>query len=271
MEAIGLAGSVASIVDILAKSVNFLLNLQTKYKQADLTVSLLIGQLSTLKAALNQISEWITSKGCKVLVLALDDRIKSFDRNPDHTLNSRGKAQLLWEENGTTDYLNHLSNHISALNLLLTALQCRSLFEQRDLLQSDESRRIVNQIGDDKSSLLWLRDVNSNHSRTSISTENSQMLDTIFDFDREIFNSKAYQAAIRSNMRQALSNKADTIAKRDRLPLDTLTDALDHVQLDDSEDVQTVREQSLSPFAILDEPIGDLRLGPVRRERGTNA
>lgn len=142
MEAIGLAGSVVSIVDILAKSVNFLLNLQTKYKQADLTVSLLIGQLSTLKAALNQISEWITSslvavsqheqlvsdltisiEGCKVLVLALDDRINSFDRNADHTLNSRGKAQLLWEENGTTDYLNHLSNHINALNLLLTALQ----------------------------------------------------------------------------------------------------------------------------------------------------
>lgn len=130
-------------------------------------------------------------------------------------------------------------------------------------MQSDESRRIVNQIEDDKSSLLWLRDVNSDHSRASISTENSQMLDTTFDFDREIFNSKAYQAAIRSNMRQALSNKEDTTAKRDGFPLDTLTDALDYVQLDDSEDVQTVREQSLSPFAILDGPIGDLRLGPL--------
>lgn len=64
-------------------------------------------------------------------------------------------------------------------------------------------------------------------------------------------------------MRQALLSKADTITKRDRLPLDTLIDTLDHVQLDDSEDVQTVREQRLSPFAILDEPIGDLRLRPL--------
>lgn len=130
------------IVDILAKSVNFLLNLQTKYKQADLTISLLIGQLSTLKAALNQISEWITSsliavsqheqlvldltisiEGCKVLVSALDDRINSFERNAAHTLNSLGKAQFLWEEKGTANYLNYLSNQISALNLLLTALQ----------------------------------------------------------------------------------------------------------------------------------------------------
>lgn len=142
VSAIGLVGSVFSIVDVLAKSVNFLLNLQTKYKQADLTVSLLIGQLSTLKAAMNQISEWITSsladvpqheqlvsdltlsiEGCKILVSALDDRINSFDRNAAHSLNSFGKAQLLWEGNGTNEYLNHLSHQITALNLLLTALQ----------------------------------------------------------------------------------------------------------------------------------------------------
>lgn len=129
--AIGLEGSVVGIVDLLAKSVNFLLDLQTKYQHPDLTVSLLIRQLSTLKAALNQICEWITSspvavpqheqlvldltvsiEGCKVLVSALDDRINSLDR-----------TQFLWEENGTTDYLNHLSNQISVLNLLLTALQ----------------------------------------------------------------------------------------------------------------------------------------------------
>lgn len=142
VSAIGLAGSVVGIVDVLAKSVNFLLNLQTKYKQADLTVSLLIGQLSTLKAALNQISEWITSRldsipqheqlvsdltisiqSCEFLVSALDDRINSFERNAAHTLNALGKAQLLWEESGTTAYINLLNNQINALTLLLTALQ----------------------------------------------------------------------------------------------------------------------------------------------------
>lgn len=95
---------------------------------------------------------------------------------------------------------------------------CLSLFEQRDLLQTDESRRIVNLIKDDMSSLLWLRDEDSHHSRISISTENSHMLNKIFDFDHEIFNSKVYQVAIRSNMRQALSKKADTTAQRERFP-----------------------------------------------------
>ena len=112
-------------------------------------------------------------------------------------------------------------------------------------MQSDESRRIVNMVEDDKSSLLWLRDDNSYHSRMSILTENSQLLDTRFDFDREIFNSKAYQVAIRSNMRQALSNKTDTRLRRETFPLRPLANAFNHLQLDDSEDAQTVREERL--------------------------
>lgn len=140
--AIGLAGSVVGIGKILAKSVNFLLNLQQNYKHADLTVSLLIGQLSTLKAALDQICDWITSslvsvpqheqlvldltnsiEACKILVSALDHRISSLDRNAAHSLNASGRARFLWEESGTTDYSNLLSNQISALHLLLTASQ----------------------------------------------------------------------------------------------------------------------------------------------------
>lgn len=133
-------------------------------------------------------------------------------------------------------------------------------------MQSDESRRIVNLVEDDMSSLRWLRDENSHDSRKSILTENSQMLDTDFDFDREIFNSKVYKAAIRSTMRQALSGKADKLVRRERFPLDSLTHSFDHVRLDDNdnEDTQTIREERLGPFlsgtALLDEE--KLELGP---------
>lgn len=130
--------------------------------------------------------------------------------------------------------------HLSAL---ADSFQSRSLFEQRDLLQSDQSHRIVDQVEDDMSSLLGLRDGNSRLSRTSISTKNSQMLDAIFDFDREIFRSKAYQVAMRSNMKQALSSKANTTTQRERHSLGTFTDAFDHVRLDDNEDALTVRAQ----------------------------
>jgi hypothetical protein len=142
ISATGLATSLISTVDIIARSVSFLLALQTRYRQADLTVSLLIGQLSTLKAALNQICEWIKTKlvavprheqlvkdlnvsieGCKVLLLVLDERIVSCERSEDDSLNAMGKARLLWAGSDIDQYLAQLNNHIIALNLLLTALQ----------------------------------------------------------------------------------------------------------------------------------------------------
>ena len=137
-----LAGSVVGIVDVIGRSLSYLLDLQTKYRNANLTVSLLIGQLSTLKAALNQISEWITARlvgvpqheqlvadldisleACKILILVLDNRISCLGRGATSELRAVDKAQFLWEEKGMNDYLNHLNNQINALNLLLTALQ----------------------------------------------------------------------------------------------------------------------------------------------------
>lgn len=139
---ISLVGSVVSIVDVIGRSLSYLLDLQTKYRKANLTISLLIGQLSTLKAALNQISEWITAslvgvpqheqlvadldvsiEACKILILVLDDRISCLERGAISELRTVDKVQFLWEEKGMTDYLNHLNNQINALNLLLTALQ----------------------------------------------------------------------------------------------------------------------------------------------------
>ncbi len=48
----------------------------------------------------------------------------------------------------------------------------------------------------------------------SVVTENSDRLDMKFPFDGEIINSRAYQTAIRSSIRQALSRKGDKTAQR---------------------------------------------------------
>lgn len=147
VSAVGLTASVFGCVKIITTSINSLLVLQTKYKQADLTVQLFLGQLSTLRAALNQICEWITVslvgvsrheqlvsdliisiEGCQVLLLILSDRIASLDRNGVdqdgvEPLSIRGKTRLLWDENESNQYLSHMNNQIGALNLLLTAVQ----------------------------------------------------------------------------------------------------------------------------------------------------
>ena len=72
------------------------------------------------------------------------------------------------------------------------------MHDQNILLHNDESRHIMHLVKDDTSSLLWLKDTDSNFGRQSMFSESSSKLDVNLDYDFKIFNSKPYQAAIRS-------------------------------------------------------------------------
>lgn len=138
--AIGIASAVLSVANLLAKNITALSDLQSRYGAADLKISLLIGQLSTIKAALNQIakllegnrsirdneliSDFSLSLECvEAVVVILDDKVSRAQRNSANTLSFRNKAKFMWDEKTMDDYLNLLNNQIHALNLLLTALQ----------------------------------------------------------------------------------------------------------------------------------------------------
>lgn len=138
--AIGLAGSVISIIDVCTRSLNSLMNIQARYQQADLAVRLLLTQLSTLRAAISQISEWISSSydpfpstlqvdlemslsGCKVLIETLSGYLTSREWDRDVKLNAWQKTQYLWQENERQNFQTLLSHQIAALQLFLTALQ----------------------------------------------------------------------------------------------------------------------------------------------------
>lgn len=142
VSAVGLVGSVLGIIDIVTRSIQTLQTLQTKYKGADLTVSLLIGQLSTLKAALFQISEWINAslvnapqhrqlvadltvslQCCEVLMRVLSARSSELQRTDSGSLSAMAKGKFVWEETDRRDFLDHLNHQTNALNLLLTAFQ----------------------------------------------------------------------------------------------------------------------------------------------------
>lgn len=139
---VGVTGAIVGIIDVITRSVRSLCYLQAKFKGTNLTISLLVGQLSTLKAALNQISEWIDTslvavqkhqrlvfdlkvslESCKVVIQLLGDRICQFEQINGNTVSVQGRILYLWGQSGITEYLNHLNNQTSALNLLLTALQ----------------------------------------------------------------------------------------------------------------------------------------------------
>lgn len=121
----------------------------------------------------------------------------------------------------------------------------RSIFEQKNLLQSDESRHIVDIVKDDISSLLMIGDPDSCRTSRSIMFDNSNMLDKRFDFDRQIFGCRVYQAALRSNMSQLLIGKGDQRTLHREQHLDTslgTTSSTSYKRLNDSkEDLQAIK------------------------------
>ena len=137
---IGAAASISAIVELCTNSLGNLSRLQKKYKHADLTLQLLITQICTLKTALSQISEWITNNvhtippsvqkdllmcldGCAFLVEALNDRLASSENSKDKALGFRKKAGFLWGEKERAEFLTLLDHNVTALQLLLTAIQ----------------------------------------------------------------------------------------------------------------------------------------------------
>ncbi|MCJ1308484.1 hypothetical protein MMC25_002137 [Agyrium rufum] len=178
--AIGLVAAVKGLVEVAANTVSGFIKLKRKFNNTDLNLNLLISQLSTVKAALDQISCWISSyliqgshhqqlvldlgialEGCKLLMAVLDASVSHISHESGTPLQLQAKIHLLWEEAGMRDHVSLLNNQNLALNLLLTALNCRTIFKQRDLLQKQDSRRTMNQVEDDTASIRAMSDVAS--------------------------------------------------------------------------------------------------------------
>ena len=87
------------------------------------------------------------------------------------------------------------------------------------MLQNFENCQIIQSARDDTSSLLWLRDDESHGTRRSTCIENLDHLEASFTFDREIVGSKAYLAAMRSNIKNVV-REAYSTAQAKRHPHD---------------------------------------------------
>lgn len=104
-----------------------------------MTVILLISQLSTLNAALNQIAEWISStltaspqyhqliidldaslSSSKLLITSMNRHISKLALTDAKALNYSSRVRVVLEDKVTKDCLDHLNNQTNALNLLLT-------------------------------------------------------------------------------------------------------------------------------------------------------
>jgi len=135
---IGTAGALATIIDVLVKTVTVFRELHDQWKEADFTFINLIAQLTALRAALDKIQEWLNTdvaephhqlvmdlevsiSCCRMLVTKLQSHASELRHKTDNTLNFASKMRLI-KDNGTLDELQKIiERQTIALTLLLTA------------------------------------------------------------------------------------------------------------------------------------------------------
>ncbi|KAF7951822.1 hypothetical protein EAE96_007120 [Botrytis aclada] len=215
---LGVAASALQIAQFIGSTIQGLHTLRGKFKDADITIRLIISKLSTIKAAVFQIRDWaefnshdspkerqfmdglrVALDGCQAAIDVLSEEVKDLtvaarDSNDGMpiVLGVRGKVAAVWNEDTMKAHEDRLHGQVQALQLLLMAGQCRDAVTQKSLLALKENRRLIQKVADDTKSLRE-SSAGSQVSRSARqSILGSSIGGTVFEFDRTIQDSRPY-------------------------------------------------------------------------------
>jgi len=140
---IGLLSTAGTIATTITFTIKSLSDLRGQFQDADVRIRLLIGELSTVKSALNQINDWarylddthrqadvvealkVSLDGCQLAIDALAEEVRLLLRGatPNSSLGFRTKRRYAWSESSLKEHENRMHAQIAALQLLLKAVQ----------------------------------------------------------------------------------------------------------------------------------------------------
>ncbi|KAF2121297.1 hypothetical protein BDV96DRAFT_640692 [Lophiotrema nucula] len=220
---IGAVGAIANIIDVVTKSVKTINDIRQQWLEAELTLLSLASQLSALRAALDKIQEWMSTdlveahhqlvmdldvsmSCCKVLVHKIDDFLSELGNTVDEPLDFRSTFKLVFGSGNIDSVQKLLERQTSALTLLLTACNCKTLSEQRVILEKSTTRRALGRAKTESASLLVLRDTNSISSKW---TDTMSKLSVVFVFDQELFKTKVYSRVLRGSFKEVLRRQRE--------------------------------------------------------------
>ena len=125
--------------DVISRTISSLRDIHNNWKDADLTIINFMSQLSSLRAALNKIAEWIASDladvpqhhllvidlesaitCCQILIHAMDDQISRLTFDEDESLDVESRVRVVFSTK-LKDFHGSIQGQVSALTLLLTA------------------------------------------------------------------------------------------------------------------------------------------------------
>ena len=142
---IGLLSTAGTIASTITVTIKRLSDIRGQLRDADVRIRLLIGELSAVKSALNQINDWthylddshrqadvvqglqISLEGVQLAMDALAEEVRLMlgSTTPESTLTQdvRLRIKYAWKESSLTEHENRLRAQIAALHLLLQAVQ----------------------------------------------------------------------------------------------------------------------------------------------------
>ncbi|KAH0556623.1 hypothetical protein GP486_005543 [Trichoglossum hirsutum] len=143
ISALSIVGAAASLINVSARTVGNLRELQRTYSGATTTLRSIVMECTILEAAVRQIKSWVESmtaaqqaeQGLKNLQKSLEDFVPSMLRldnevnrllggvGPGEGLGFRARIQYMWNEDVMAEFLNDVRWQASALHFLLTATQ----------------------------------------------------------------------------------------------------------------------------------------------------
>ncbi|XXH04548.1 hypothetical protein Hte_010965 [Hypoxylon texense] len=210
-------GTALSIGDIVVRCIASLSSLKSKYHNAPIIVSAMIGQLYMVQSALDQLSVLKSPESRRIpryqelasqvhhaldsfgpLMKALEEVLDRLEKAAPLEMGTKSRMVFLWSEKDMNHFSTFLDRQVNALNLLLQAIQCQTLAQQREIMDREESQSILQLAQDYSSSIIGLDDT------SSFISEDTSGISTRFDFDPIILRSRLYQQAERSHLRQAI-------------------------------------------------------------------
>ncbi|KAK4447932.1 hypothetical protein QBC34DRAFT_466496 [Podospora aff. communis PSN243] len=168
--AFGILGAVASCTQLATMKIHVASNiasLKQQWSNGPQSLQLLIAKLSTIRVGLDQIKHWsdfsaplgqhgedmrnnlgIAMEGCRVVIEALDQDVIGM---LSHSTRSRLRQVIF--SSAIREHEQRLDSQITALQLLMGAAQCRSLTEQRAILEQATTRAVFRRIRDDTATI----------------------------------------------------------------------------------------------------------------------
>ena len=202
MEAIGALSGILTVIGCVTRLGKSLNEVKDKYKDVALNTTMVASHLNVIRAALQALYDWrvkdsdqtapalqldkdlgVSLSCCAILISVIEGKLGESGYKPGFT----EKFRYWWLENTMQQYISNLESQVRALQLLLTIFQCSTAAEQRQKLEREDSRRIIEDVRAETATLgVESQDID----RSSIYSDNPSVT---FDVDSIIMKSPIYQ------------------------------------------------------------------------------